>query len=156
MFRGEESSNRIELSRLVQDLLNFGVLASLRLWGVRGWMDGGGGVVGGVPNTCAHTCACTHAHACMLNMIISCKWPPPLGESMGIPYDVICMCACVCVHACTCVNVYACAHVWGAPSCHPHPHPHPPTPHPLGGTPGISRNSIALELIEIFQFRLKI
>ena len=26
MFRGKESSNRIELSRLVQDLLNFGVL----------------------------------------------------------------------------------------------------------------------------------
>ena len=24
MFRGKESSNRIELSRLVQDLLNFG------------------------------------------------------------------------------------------------------------------------------------
>ena len=33
MFRGKESSNRIELSRLVQDLLNFGVLGSLRLWG---------------------------------------------------------------------------------------------------------------------------
>ena len=26
MFRGKESSNRIELSRLVQDLLNFAVL----------------------------------------------------------------------------------------------------------------------------------
>ena len=39
MFRGKESSNRIELSRLVQDLLNFGVLGSLRLWGwgVDGW-----------------------------------------------------------------------------------------------------------------------
>ena len=33
MFRGKESSNRIELSRLVQDLLNFGVLGSLWLWG---------------------------------------------------------------------------------------------------------------------------
>ena len=43
MFRGKESSNRIELSRLVQDLLNFGVLGSLQLWGCRGWMDGGGG-----------------------------------------------------------------------------------------------------------------
>ena len=40
MFRGKESSNRIELSRLVQDLLNFGVLGSLQLWG---WVDGGGG-----------------------------------------------------------------------------------------------------------------
>ena len=152
MFRGKESSNRIELSRLVQDLLNFGVLGSLWLWGWGcGWMAVG--VVGGCPQ---HTCTCTrmHAHACMhthahthvLNMIISCKWPPPLGESLGIPYDVIC--------ACACMHVHACAHVWGYPLTTPHSHP--PTPHPHGGTPRISQNSIALELIEIFQFRLKI
>ena len=36
------------------------------------------------------------------------------------------------------------------------PHPHPPTFPPPGGTPGISQNSIVLELIEIFQFCLKI
>ena len=63
MFRGKESSNRIELSRLVQDLLNFGVLGSLRLlgWGgVGGW---GWEVVGGCPlHTCTHTHARTHAH----------------------------------------------------------------------------------------------
>ena len=66
MFRGKESSNRIELSRLVQDLLNFGVLGSLRLWGW-GWVDGGGGWLGGTPHTCAHTCTHmhTHAHTCM-------------------------------------------------------------------------------------------
>ena len=52
MFRGKESSNRIKLSQLVQDLLNFGVSGSLWLWG---W-----GVVGGAPHTCAH--ACTHMH----------------------------------------------------------------------------------------------
>ena len=52
MFRGKESSNRIELYLLVQDLLNFGVLGSLQLRG--------GGVVGGAPHTCAHTCACMH------------------------------------------------------------------------------------------------
>ena len=40
MFIGKESLNRIELSRLVQDLLNFGVLGSLQLWGGAG----GGGV----------------------------------------------------------------------------------------------------------------
>ena len=87
MFRGKESSNRIELSRLVQDLLNFGVLGSLRLWG---WGVGGGW---GVPPTHvhmhAHARTHTHAHARMVNMIISCKWLPPLGESLGIPYDVI-------------------------------------------------------------------
>ena len=122
MFRGKESSNRIELSGLVQDLLNFGVLGSLQLWGWgAGWM--GVGVVGGTLHLCAHAHTCTHAHACMLNMIISCKWPPPLGESLGIPYDVICACACVCMCACMC----ACTCV-GAPSHHPlPPSNHPPT-----------------------------
>ena len=61
MFRGKESSHRIELSRLVQDLLNFGVLGSLCLWWW-GWMDGGVG--GGDASTHGHmhTHACTHAH----------------------------------------------------------------------------------------------
>ena len=63
MFRGKESSNRIELSRLVQDLLNFGVLGSLRVWGWGGWMDGGGGWLGVPPHMC--TCTHTHAHARM-------------------------------------------------------------------------------------------
>ena len=60
MFRGKESSNRIELSWLVQDLLNFGVLGSLQLWGLRGWVDGGGGWFGGCP---PHMCTCTRMHA---------------------------------------------------------------------------------------------
>ena len=60
MFRGKESSNRIELSRLVQNLLNFGVLSSL---GVGGWVYGGGGCLGGAPHTRAHARARTHAHA---------------------------------------------------------------------------------------------
>ena len=69
MFRRKESSNRIELSQLVQDLLNFGVLGSLQLWG---WVGGCMGVGGssGVPHTHmhmhthahAHTCTCTHMH----------------------------------------------------------------------------------------------
>ena len=126
MFRGKESSNRIELSRLVQDLLNFGVLGSLRLlgWG-GGWMGVRGGW--GVPPTHVHSHAHarthTHAHACVVNMIISCKWPPPLGEYPGIPYDVI--------RACMRVRV----HVGGM---HPltNPHTHPPTPPPpRGGDP---------------------
>ena len=54
MFRGKESSNRIELSRLVQDLLNFcfGLPAALGVGG--GWM--------GVPPTHMHVHACMHAH----------------------------------------------------------------------------------------------
>ena len=55
MFRGKESSNRIELSRLVQNLLNFGVLGALRLWGW-GQVDGGGGGWEMPP----HTCTCVH------------------------------------------------------------------------------------------------
>ena len=58
MFRGKESSNRIELSQLVQDLLNFGVLGSLQLWGGAGGWGASGGM-GGVP---PHTCACTFIH----------------------------------------------------------------------------------------------
>ena len=42
MLRGKESSNRIKLSRLVQDLLNFGDLGSLQLSAV----EGGGGWMG--------------------------------------------------------------------------------------------------------------
>ena len=61
MFRGKESSNRIELSQLVQELLNFGVFGFLRLLGVGGgWM--GWGVVGFAPPTHAHAHTCTHTH----------------------------------------------------------------------------------------------
>ena len=125
MFRGKESSNRIELSRLVQDLLNFGVLGSLRLWGWGGgWM--GWRVVGGCPHTYAHACACTHAHACTCTRVKHdnfMQMAAPLGESLGIPYDVIHACACMRVHVCACM----CTCV-GAPSHQPHPHPptHPP------------------------------
>ena len=58
MFRGKESSNRIELSRLVQDLLNFGVSGPLRLWG---WGVGGWGWLGGAPT---HMHMHTHARTC--------------------------------------------------------------------------------------------
>ena len=126
--------------------------APVALGGGGGWIGVGGGW--GVPSTHMHTHAHahmhTHTHVCVVNMIISCKWPPPLGESMAIPYDVICTCACVCVHvyACMCTCVGALPH-----------YPTPisiPTPTHQGGTPGIGQNSIALELIKIFQFCLKI
>ena len=126
MFRGKESSNRIELSRLVQDLLNFGVLGSLWLWGWGGLGGWGWGVVGGCPpHMCTHTC--THAHACTcmrgkhdnsMQMTASIGF----GEIPGIPYDVICACACVCMHACACMCMCV-----GGP-CH---HPPPPSTHPL-------------------------
>ena len=74
MFRGKESSYRTELSQLVQDLLNFGVLGSLWLWGWGVgwmWMGGGwgwrGGWIGmgggwGVPPTHVHMHTHTRMH----------------------------------------------------------------------------------------------
>ena len=132
IFRGKESSNRIELSRLVQDLLNFGVSGSLWLWG-GGWVDGGGGVppthvhMHVHAHTCTHTRACTHMHTCTCmrgkhdNFM---QMAAPLGEYLGIPYDVIHMCMCVCACVCMCMHV----HVGGVhPLTTPHPiHPPPP------------------------------
>ena len=138
MFRGKESSNRIKLSLLVQDLLNFGVLGSLWLWGwgcgwVGVWVGGGvggweWGVVGGCSHTCAHARTCMHAHTRVVN-IISCKWPPPLGESLGMPYDVIHACVCVRMHICTCMCM------WVGCTLSPPPTPIHPPPTPQGGPP---------------------
>ena len=133
MFRGKESSKRIKLSRLVQDLLNFGVLGSLRLWGwgvggwgwgvVGGWVDGSGGWLEGTPHTCAHACAHTHAHArtCMRGKHDNfMQMAAPIG---GIPENSLCM---------SYVHARACARVWGAPSHHPPP-PSTHLPTPRGG-----------------------
>ena len=62
MFRGKESSNRIELSRLVQDLLNFGVLGSLQLWGGGRWVGEHLEAWGVSLHTCMHTHTCTFIH----------------------------------------------------------------------------------------------
>ena len=60
MFRGKESSKRIKLSGLVQDLLNFGVLGSLQLWG--GGQVGGGHLGAWGVSPCTHMHMHTHAH----------------------------------------------------------------------------------------------
>ena len=106
MFRGKESLNRIELSRLVEDIefWCFGLPVAL---GVGGVCMGVGGSWG-CPHIHAHMHV--HAHACMINMIISCKWPPPLGESLRIPYDVIHRCVHMCLHVCMCACMHACVH----------------------------------------------
>ena len=147
VYRGKESSNRIELSRLVQDLLNFGVLGSLRLWGY-----GFGGGWGCPPHMCTCTCMQAHIrmHIYMLNMIISIVNGSP---HWGDPWEFHMM-SYACVRACVCMCAYAC--VLGAPFCHPHPFASTPPPPSGGRTPGISQNSIALELIKIFRFCLKI
>ena len=43
VFRGKESSNRINISQLVLDLLTFGDLGSLQLLVKGGWQMGGDG-----------------------------------------------------------------------------------------------------------------
>ena len=134
MFRGKESSNRIELSQLVQDLLNFGVLGSLRLWGGGSWVGGYLGAWGGIlphMHMHAHTCTCTHAH---LYMYRNCKWPPtwrhPCLACLAC-LTCMCMCTCACVCICACI---------GHHPTHPCPPP-PPSTHPSpprGWTPGIT------------------
>ena len=126
MFRGKESSNRIKLSRLVQDLFNFAVLGSLRLWGGDRWVGGVRGIWGhgGVS---PHTC--THAH---MHMYRNCKWPPtwrhPCLASLAC---LTCMCVHVCMHVCVCVHV--CVH--GTPSHTPIPTPSTYPPPPRGVDP---------------------
>ena len=132
MFRGKESSNRIELSRLVQDLLNFGVLGSLRLWGRGRWVGGHLGAWGVSPHTCTHTHTCTHMHThTHLYMYRNCKWPP----SWRHPCLACLAClTCMCVHACMRVHVCACVHAWDIPPhTHTHPNPHPHICHPARG-----------------------
>ena len=64
MFRGKESVNRIELSRLVQDIefCCFGLPAALGRGQVGGGVSGASGGMGGCPPTHAHAHACTHTH----------------------------------------------------------------------------------------------
>ena len=126
MFRGKESSNRIELSQLVQDLLNFGILGSLRLWGGGRWVGG----MGGVPTHMhTHVHAHTHAH---LYMYRNCKWPPTWRHPC-----LACL-TCMCVRAYVCMHVYVCMH-GTPPHTHTYPHPiHPSATPPEGWTPGIT------------------
>ena len=154
MFRGKESLNRIELSRLVQDLLNFAVLGSLQLWGGGRWVGGCQvhlGAWGGVPpHTYMHAHARTRTYT-HVYMYRNCKWPPTWRHPCLACLTCMCVCACMCVHACACV----CA--WDTPHTPiPTPTPMHPSATPQGWTPRISKNLITLELIKIFQFRLKI
>ena len=145
-----KSSNKIEISWLVQVLLNFDWFWGSLPWGVGGWVDGG--VVRRCPPTHVHM----HMHACMCMHIWHHRESPGFpqiqwGQPFAWNYHVYhaCMCMCVCVH------VHVCAHVWGHPQ--PPPSPHPPTPPPPRGIGSPKcQNSITLELIEIIRFCLKI
>ena len=114
VFTDFKSSNGIEISRLVQVLLNFD------------WFQGspprGGGVGGcgwgwweGAPHTHAHTCACMHTHAHTYDIIGNSHGFPQWGRPFAWNYHVYHMHVCVCVHVC--VHMHMC----GAPPSTPHP-----------------------------------
>ena len=112
-----KSSNRIEISRLVQVLLNFYQFQGSPLGGGR-WVDGGGGGYGCVGRCHMHTHMHTHACTCMLNMI-------NMDASMSAAICNFYTCVYVHVHVCTCM--YMCV-VTPPP---PHAPRHPPTHLPL-------------------------
>ena len=125
-----KSSNRIEISWLVQVLLNFD-------WFQGSPLGSGGGLVRGCPpthaNACTHICVWHHREF---------PWIPPMGVAICMKLSCL---PCMHVHAC------ACAHMWGAPPTLIHP---PPTPRAAGSPK--HQNSITPELIEIIRFCLKI
>ena len=127
MFRGKESSNRIELSRLVRDLLNFGVLGSLQLWGGGRWVGGHLGAWGVSPHTCTRTCTHVHAHTHIYTCIEIANGRQHGGIHVYHVYNMFNMHVRACVHAC----------MHGTPPTHPYPFPPPSThlPPPQGGGP---------------------
>ena len=148
MFRGKESSNRIKLSWLVPRVIEFWCFGLPMALGGGGWVDEGRGWLGGAPHTCENACTHTHTHArtCMRGKHDNfMQMAAPIG---GIHGNSLWCHVHMCAHACMCTCVE------GTPSPPPTPIHAPPTPQ--GGDPGISQNSIALELIEIFQFCWKI
>ena len=98
------------------------------------WDGGGHGCVGGVPCTYAHTCTC------MLNMI-----------NMDASGNLLFLYMCLHAYACMCMHVVTPTMAPDAPR-----HPPPTCPLPRASVSQKHQNSISLELIEIFQFCLKI
>ena len=143
MFRGKESSNRIELSRLVQDLLNFGVLGSLRLWGLGRWVVGGLGVF---PHMC--TCTNTHGHTHAHMEKIANGRQHVYHDSGVFPVFSLVPMSSLSSPCCPCHP-----HIIPViPTSSPNPYlsPHPLPPPPWGWPTKISKNSITLERIKIF------
>ena len=125
-----KSSNRIEISQLVQVLLNFEWFRGSPL-GVGGW--GWGWWEGAPTHMHAHACMCISHHR---------EFPgiPQKSNGSSHLHEIIMFT----MHVCVCMHAHACACVWGAP----------PTPRAAGSPK--HQYSISLELIEIIRFCLKI
>ena len=120
-----KSSNRIEISQLVQVLLNFEWFRGSPLGVGGGWM--GVGVVRGCPpHTCTHMCMRACAHTCA-RVWHHREFPgiPQKSNGSSHLHEIIMFtthaCACLCMCACTCM----CTCVGGTPN-------HPPSPEPQG------------------------
>ena len=108
-----KSSNRIEISRLVQVLLNFDWFRGSPAW--MGWWEGGGRVH---PPTC--TCTHAHMHGRAYDIIGNSQVFPQWGQPFAWNYHVYHVC--MYMHACACVCVGG--HPPTTPtSIHPLPHP---------------------------------
>ena len=112
----------------------------------------GGGCLGAWGYPHIHAYACTHMYTC----IEITNGHPHGGIHVYHFYNMFTTCMGVCMHAC--MHMHACACMHGTLSHTPIPMPtpiHPPAT-PQGETPGVSQDSITLELIKIIRFHLKI
>ena len=118
-FTDFKSSNRIEISWLVQVLSNFNWFRGSPRGVVDGWMGVGlcQGVWEGAPCMYAHACTCTHTCACE-------RWC-----HNGIPQDFP-MGAAICMKL-SCLYMHACAHVHMNKVPPKHSDRVPPPIHPL-------------------------
>ena len=154
VFTGKESSNnRVILISSRHWILVIWAPCGSWGWRVGGcwvggcWVGGWGCGVVGVPHTHVHMHVHAHicTHSCMhVKHDNFMQMAAPIGQIPG--NSLWC-------HMHACVHAHTCAHVCGAPHLPPLISTHLPTPR---GDPGISKNSIRLELIKIFQFCLKI
>ena len=153
-FTNFKSLNGIEISWLVQVLLNFNWFRMSSPGGVaEGWIGVGVGmnVWKDVPYmhacTCMHTYAHTHTHAFKHAKHVK---HGCLHAGGHLQFLYMCVCVCACVHVCVCV----CGDTPHAPRCPRHPHPPAPLPRATGSPK--HQISISLELIKIIRFCLKI
>ena len=117
-----KSSNRIEISQLVQVLLNFDWFWGSPPLGGRGVSGWGWGVV----RRCTPP-MCTRMRTNIWHHRESLGFPQiQWGRTFAWNYHVYHVCTCVCVRACMRVHVHMCG---GHPPTTPHPHP-PSPPHP--------------------------
>ena len=108
--------------------------------GAGGWEWSGG--MGVYTHMCTHTCTHMHGHVYMYRNY---KWPTPWRHP----------CLSCLQHACAGMCMCTCMHAWDTPPHTPIPTCtpiHTPAMPPQGGTPGISKKSITLELIKIIWF----